>query len=133
MSPTGWSMRKLSVALCICSLPYEERLPTSRASPLWLWRPQRLPRPGRKRLRCRRRCSFNTTTREKVWRNLPMRSDKRRHLETKGWRVGTVREFLHLSQKQATVVERYIAERKVRHPKFANNFESGYAMFELGA
>jgi HTH-type transcriptional regulator/antitoxin HipB len=61
-----------------------------------------------------------------------MRNEKRKRLEAKGWRVGTVREFLRLSPKEAAEVERYIAKRKVRDPVFAHGFEPGYAMFELG-
>jgi predicted transcriptional regulator len=34
-----------------------------------------------------------------------MREDKKRRLETKGWRVGTVKEFLRLSDQEAAYIE----------------------------
>jgi DNA-binding XRE family transcriptional regulator len=34
-----------------------------------------------------------------------MRRSKRQKLESKGWRVGTVKEFLHLSDDDAAIIE----------------------------
>lgn len=39
------------------------------------------------------------------WRIVPVREEKRRRLEVKGWKVGTTREFLRLSAEEAAYVE----------------------------
>jgi len=41
-----------------------------------------------------------------------MRSAKKRHLETKGWKVGTVAEFLKLSPEESAYIEMKLALSK---------------------
>ena len=47
-----------------------------------------------------------------------MNEDKRARLEARGWKVGTVQEFLELTPEESTVIEmrltlsRYLAERR---------------------
>lgn len=63
-----------------------------------------------------------------------MKATKKKHLESKGWKVGTVREFLNLSPEEAAYIElklalsknlqKYRREKKLTQEELARRLKS---------